>query len=227
VPWSVRVVHEDADLAVVDKPAGLPTLPDALHLESTLLTWLRERYGEIATPAHRLDRGTSGLVLVARHAAAARTLGRAFARGEIVRGYLARVVGTALPDGLTIDRPIGRVPYAPTRWLHAATPDGAPSRTHVQVLRRDRARGVSLVEIEIETGRPHQVRIHLACAGAPLVGDRLYGLDGLPRPVGPGECPPLPGDGGYALRAHRLALVHPGSARRMTFRTCGEAARTV
>lgn len=218
VPWSVRVIHEDADCAVVDKPSGLPVIPDAHHLEHTLLSWVRGRFGASASPAHRLDRGTSGLVLIGRRREARRLLSSAFAGGRVTRRYLARVRGTALPDTLEIDAPIGVVDYPPTRKLHAACADGAPSLTRVRVLTRDTTREESLVEIELLTGRPHQIRVHLACVGAPLTGDSLYGAGGRPPVLVAGERPPLPGDGGYFLHAHLLAFDHPSTGSRVALR---------
>ena len=117
--------------------------------------------------------------------------------------------GIDLPDEQTIDVPIGRIDYAPTGKLHAATSDGAPSTSICRVVHEYRERTQSLVEVRIITGRPHQIRIHLAAIGHPLVGDPLYVAGGIPAPLVAGQRPALPGDCGYHLHAMRLAFHHP------------------
>jgi 23S rRNA pseudouridine1911/1915/1917 synthase len=206
VPLCTAVLYEDDDLLAVAKPRGLPTLPGGgQFLESTLLTLVRRRAPE-ASPMHRLGRDTSGIVLFARTAAARESVAALFRERRIRKVYLALCEGHPARDLLTIDAPIGEVPYSPTGTIHAATPDGKPARSHLRVVeRRPGAEPASLVEVEIETGRPHQIRIHLAWAGHPLVGDPLYGPGGVPRP----GCIAVPGDPGYWLHATRLAFAHP------------------
>lgn len=203
VPFATAVLFEDRDLLAVAKPSGLPTLPGGGEfLEHTLLALVRRRIPE-ASPMHRLGRGTSGLVLFARTASARGPLQGAFQREGTRKFYRALCEGHPVLDSFGIATPIGAVPYGPLGTLHAATPEGRPSLSRVTVLER-RAKA-SLVEVEILTGRPHQIRIHLASVGHPLVGDPLYGPGGTPLP---GTCA-LPGDPGYLLHAQRLELEHP------------------
>ena len=206
VPLCTAVLFEDDDLLAVAKPRGLPTLPGGgLFLESTLLAVVRRRAPE-AVPMHRLGRDTSGVVLFARTASAREAVAALF-RGRGVR-KLYRALGSGHPerDLFTVDAPIGEVPYAPTGTIHAAAAGGKAARSHVRVLeRREGEAATSLLEVEIETGRPHQIRIHLAFAGHPLVGDPLYGPGGLPFPGGTA----VPGDPGYRLHAMRLEFAHP------------------
>jgi len=210
VPLATAVLFEDGDLLAVAKPSGLPTLPGGGEFqEHTLLALVRRRAAE-ASPMHRLGRGTSGLVLFARTAAARGPLQASF-QGEGTRKvYRALCQGRPARDAFEIATPIGAVPYGPLGTLHAATPEGRPSLSRVTVLER---RGdASLLDVEILTGRPHQIRIHLASVGHPLVGDPLYGPGGTPFP---GTCA-LPGDPGYLLHAHRLELRHPRTGTWLT-----------
>ncbi len=209
VPLTFTVLHEDADLVAVGKPSGLPTMPaGGVYLEHTLLRLVQQRFPG-ATPLHRLGRATSGLVLFARTDAARTEGARALRERDVRKVYRALASGQLQPSLFTIDAPIGEVPWAPLGMLWASSPAGRPSRSHVLLLeQRERS---SLVEVEIETGRPHQIRIHLAHAGHPLVGDPLYGPGGLPI-EGSGA---VPGDGGYLLHAGRVELLHPRTGQRM------------
>jgi 23S rRNA pseudouridine1911/1915/1917 synthase len=201
VPLGFAVLHRDPHLLAVAKPRGLPSVPNGGFLEHTLLFRVRRVHPE-AVPVHRLGRGTSGLVLFARTASARRHLAAQWRAGRVEKTYRALVAGVLSVDSLTIDSPIGPVPHPRLDHVHAASPAGRPAVSHVRVLAR---RGdATLVEVVIPTGRPHQIRIHLAAAGYPLVGDPLYVAGGRPGPR-----PALPGEGGYRLHAHRLALAHP------------------
>jgi 23S rRNA pseudouridine1911/1915/1917 synthase len=203
VPLRYQLVAEDEHLLVVSKPAGLPTLPAGGFLEHTLLALVRSR-DPAWTPLHRLGRGTSGLVLFARETAGRSSLARAWRDREVQKHYLALASGAPPRDRFRVEAPIGRVEHPVLGGLHAAVATGRPAQSEVEVLHR----GVdALCAVRIQTGRPHQIRIHLAHAGHPLVGDPLYGPGGLPRP----EVRALPGDGGYWLHAHRLALRHPAT----------------
>jgi 23S rRNA pseudouridine1911/1915/1917 synthase len=203
VPLATAVLYEDEGLLAVAKPSGLPTLPGGGEfLEHTLLALVRQRHPE-ASPMHRLGRGTSGLVLFAPSILARKPLQAAFQQKGTRKVYRALCCGLVEKEAFEITAPIGQVPYGPLGLIHAAHPAGRPSFSRVQVLeRRD---GATLVEVEIFTGRPHQIRIHLAWAGHPLVGDPLYGLGGTPRE----GTIALPGDPGYLLHAHRVELRHP------------------
>jgi 23S rRNA pseudouridine1911/1915/1917 synthase len=208
VPLCTAVLFEDQDLLAVAKPRGLPTLPGGgQFLESTLLAVVRRRAPE-AVPMHRLGRDTSGIVLFARSAAARQAVAALFRGRRVRKLYRALCSGHPHGDAFTVDAPIGEVPYAPTGTVHAATPDGKAARSHVRVVeRRGAAEPASLVDVQIETGRPHQIRIHLAWAGHPLVGDPLFGPGGLPLP----GSVAVPGDPGYLLHAMRLEFGHPST----------------
>nr|WP_306672315.1 RluA family pseudouridine synthase [Geothrix fuzhouensis] len=210
VPFATAVLFEDEELLAVAKPSGLPTLPGGGEfLEHTLLALVRRRAPE-ASPMHRLGRGTSGLVLFARTAAARKPLQAVFQERQTRKVYRTLCQGQPALDAFEITTPIGEVPYAPLGLLHAATPGGRPSLSRVTVL--ERRKDTSLLEVEILTGRPHQIRIHLASAGHPLVGDPLYGPGGTPLP---GTCA-VPGDPGYLLHAQRLELRHPRTGTWLT-----------
>lgn len=207
VPWVTAVLYEDEDLLAVAKPDGLPTLPGGgLFLEHTLLALVRRRAPE-ASPLHRLGRSTSGLVLFGRTADARRRVQDAFREHRLRKVYRALCAGHPTREAFDVAAPIGEVPHSLLGTVHGASPEGRPSLSHVRVLeRRDEG---SLVEVEIETGRPHQIRIHLAFAGHPLLGDPLYGPGGVPL----AGSPALPGDPGYKLHALALELVHPRTGR--------------
>ncbi len=210
-PLSFDTLYEDPHLLAVDKPGGLPVLPGGHHLAHTLLALVRQRYpGDVEpSPLHRLGRGTSGIVLFARSPDALRVMTETFVERRIVKIYRALVIGTDLPDTFVIDHPIGPVPYAPLGTLHAATSDGKASHSEGRRLYEDRSRNTTLVEISITTGRPHQIRIHAAAFGHPLVGDPLYTVGGVPRSVDKNTRASLPGDVGYHLHAYRVAFPHP------------------
>lgn len=202
-PMAFAVLHEDAHLVAVAKPSGLPTLPGADFLEHTLLHLVRRRHPE-ASPLHRLGRGTSGLVLFARTEAARRELARAWRDHELTKVYRAWISGHPAQDAFAVTVPIGPIPHPLLGTLHGASPAGKPSRSEATVLER-RPDGSSLVEVAILTGRPHQIRIHMAAAGHPLVGDPLYVAGGGAAP----GTSALPGDLGYRLHALRLEGRHP------------------
>jgi 23S rRNA pseudouridine1911/1915/1917 synthase len=208
VPLCWAVLHRDAHLLAAAKPRGLPTVPNGGFLEHTLLRLVRASFPD-AVPLHRLGRGTSGLVLFALTPAARAAVSAQWRTARVGKVYRALACGAPDRDAFTIDVPIGPVPHPRLGSVHAASAAGKPARSHVRVLER---RGVrSLLEVSIETGRPHQIRIHLAWAGHPLVGDPLYGPGGQPLPE-----PGLPGDPGYRLHAHRLTLTHPATGQPLT-----------
>ncbi|WP_291271208.1 RluA family pseudouridine synthase [Geothrix sp.] len=210
VPLATAILFEDEDLLAVAKPSGLPTLPGGGQFqEHTLLTLVRRRAPE-ASPMHRLGRGTSGLVLFARTTAARKPLQAAFQDHRTRKIYRALCQGHPALDAFEVAAPIGEVPYGPLGALHAAHAGGRASLSRVTVL--ERRAEATLVDVEITTGRPHQIRIHLAWAGHPLMGDPLYGPGGLPLP----ETQALPGDPGYLLHAHRLELEHPRTGAWLT-----------
>ncbi len=203
-PSSFDVLYEDEVLLAVNKPSGLPTLPGGGFLEHTLLNLVRATY-PAAGPLHRLGRATSGLVLFARTRAAASSLSQSWRNHEIQKHYRALSSGIATQDKYDITAPIGPVAHPRLGTVHAACVNGKASHSIATVL--ERRADSTLFEVGILSGRPHQIRIHLAYIGYPLEGDPLYAAGGLPRPLLPG----LPGDAGYHLHAHRLAFKHPVS----------------
>lgn len=208
VPLGWAVLHRDEHLLAVAKPRGLPTVPNGGFLTHTLLHLVRLAAPD-AVPLHRLGRGTSGLVLFALTPLARRRVSADWRTSRVEKVYRALARGVPARPAFTIDVPIGPVPHPRLPSVHAASPAGKPAVSHVRLLQ---ARGESsLLEVSIETGRPHQIRIHLAFAGHPLVGDPLYGPGGLPLPEAA-----LPGDPGYRLHAHRLSLDHPATGDRLT-----------
>jgi 23S rRNA pseudouridine1911/1915/1917 synthase len=209
-PLSYAILFRDPHLLAVLKPAGLPTLPGGGYLDHTLLTLLRRDYPE-ASPVHRIGRGATGLVLCARSEEAAQGLSAAWEGGQVRKFYRALVLGVPRKDRFSVRAPIGQVPHRLASFkVYVAAQEGKPSLSHMRVL--ERREGASLVEVEIVSGRPHQVRIHLAFAGHPLAGDPFYDLGGIPRTdarVGPGA-------GGFYLHSHQLLLRHPVTGKRLT-----------
>ncbi len=206
-PWTepevdthFTVLFEDQDLLAVAKPRGLPTLPGGGEfLDNTLLSLVRRDWPE-ASPMHRLGRSTTGIVLFALTPHARNAVQKAWRTGGVRKTYRARALG-APPDRLTIDTPIGPIAHPLLGTVHAASAQGKASCSEARLL--ERREGCALLEVTIGTGRPHQIRIHLAAAGFPLVGDPLYAAGGAVMATA------VPGDAGYFLHAWRLALEHP------------------
>ena len=209
VPMHFDVLHEDDAIAVVVKPSGLPTMPAGGFLEHTLFTLVRAKFPD-AHPMHRLGRFTSGLVVFGRTSEASAALSAAWRDRRVTKIYRALGSGIAGQDRIEIDVPIGPVPHARLGSIHAASPDGRPAHTIATVI--ERRHDTTVFSVQIVTGRPHQIRIHLASAGHPLVGDPVFGLGGTPKPDAG-----LPGDGGYLLHAERIGFSHPISNARVEY----------
>jgi 23S rRNA pseudouridine1911/1915/1917 synthase len=216
VPQAVpglAVVYEDADIVVVDKPAGVAAHPTPGWSGPTVLEGLLATGHTIATSGaaerqgivHRLDADTTGLMVLAKSERAYSALKRAFRERTVDKGYHALVQGHPDPLRGTVDAPIARHPSGDGRF--AVVAGGRPSVTHYDTL--EAFRGASLLDITLETGRTHQIRVHMAALRHPCVGDRLYGAD-----------PVLAAHLGLArqgLHAARLGFAHPADGRRLAF----------
>ncbi len=201
-PRHFEVLFEDTHLLAVNKPGGLPTLPGGGFMENTLLRLVQARTPG-ANPVHRLGRATTGVVLFAKTPQAAANLFANWNTPKIQKIYRALAQNVAPQDFYEILTPIGLVPHPLIGSVWAAHPGGKPSKSLATVI--SRGRGTTTFEVCLHSGRPHQIRIHLASIGHPLVGDPLYGTTGMPLENLPG----LPGDGGYLLHAHYLRFQHP------------------
>ncbi|MBQ7738005.1 MAG: RluA family pseudouridine synthase [Oscillospiraceae bacterium] len=198
----LQIVYEDEDLAVIEKPAGMAVHGSAAGTGATLANALAFRWGRAQPfhPVHRLDRGTSGLMVVAKSAYAHELLRRELDRGELRREYLALTDGLPEPAAGTVCRPIGREPGHLTH--RRVSEDGKRAETVYETVRA--ARGVALVRLRLLTGRTHQIRVHMASLGCPLLGDALYGgrTDALSHP---------------ALHSAFLELCQPITGEKLTF----------
>jgi 23S rRNA pseudouridine1911/1915/1917 synthase len=175
-----EVIYEDDQVVVVNKPPGLVVHPGAAQRTGTLAAGLLHRYPEVRGVGesgrwglvHRLDKDTSGALLVARDQDSFLSLTAALRAREIKREYLTLVAGTMAPPTGTIDAAIGRDPNSPTK--RSVTPEGKHARTHYRVVRNYPESGAALVDVSLETGRTHQIRVHFLAIGHPVIGDRTY-----------------------------------------------------
>ena len=216
--WPLVVLYEDADLLAVDKPANRVVHPGpGVETGTVVAAALGHTEGQLADlgeperpgVVHRLDRETSGVLVLAKTVAAGGALQAAFRERAMEKEYLAVVRGVPAEARGTVDAPLGRHPRHRVR--RAIVEGGRPAVTHWELLEGAPDRTWSLLRVRIETGRTHQIRVHLASLGHPVLGDSLYGgrhyrrLDPLPVP-----------EGRILLHAHRLVLPHPGSGNRLT-----------
>jgi 23S rRNA pseudouridine1911/1915/1917 synthase len=214
----LTVVYEDADLLVVNKPVGLVVHPGAGHRTGTLVHALLAHCGPSLSGVggarrpgivHRLDRGTSGLLVVAKNDHAHLTLARQLKARTVERRYVALVHGRLPHAAGVVETAIGRDPRDRLRMAVRPTGAGRPALTRYRVLERFvRPAALTLVEATLGTGRTHQIRVHLAHLGAPVVGDRTYRRRGTPPPD-PEFAGHVAALGGQALHAATLGFVHP------------------
>ncbi len=220
VPLSFEIIYEDDHLLIVNKPSGLPVLPGGGFLENTLLWQLKKQYPENEPiPIHRLGRGTSGLMLMGKSAIARSHLTKQMREHKISKVYHALIGKSDLPDKFSIDHTIGKIPDSVLGYIYGAKVDGKSAYSECRVL--ERYADKTLLEVTILTGRPHQIRIHLATIGYPLLGDPLYVVGGIPKTGFNKEQYTInvPGDCGYFLHAYQLSFVHPVTNQCLTL-TC-------
>lgn len=205
-PGPLDIVYEDGDILVLNKAPGIPVHPGPGHFSDTLGNFILDYYDKSGVeadfhPVHRLDRGTSGLMVTAKHPHAQEVLKNQLHTTDFKRVYLAVCEGELLPNEGTIDAPLGPKPGSLVEQM--VRPDGKEARTHYRVLSMQGGR--SLVRLELETGRTHQIRVHMAYLGHPLTGDFLYGQedpDLISRP---------------ALHSAQLTIRHPITGRVLDF----------
>lgn len=205
----LRVAYEDDDLLAVDKPAPLPSVcsrqRDGLTLENAVYAYFGCPADFLYRPVNRLDKGTSGLMLIAKHAHAQHRLQQLLHTDAFTRVYLAVCEGAPMPPEGVIDRPIRKADGPTVRREVAPPGEGQPAATAYRTLRRGERR--SLLELRLQTGRTHQIRVHLQSMGCPVCGDFLYGT----------ELPELPGR--FALHSHRVELLHPFTGERLVLQS--------
>ena len=207
----LQIVYQDADLAVVYKPSGMVVHPAAGNETGTMVNALLKHLdnlsgigGEIRPGiVHRIDKDTSGLLLVAKNDMAHLSLSEQIRAHTVQRAYRAIVIGGLKEDEGTVEGPIGRHPTDRKRM--AIVPNGREAVTHWTVL--ERLRGATLIEARLTTGRTHQIRVHMASIGHPVLGDPVYGPKRSPWPV----------KGGQLLHAWRIGFEHPRTGERMLF----------
>lgn len=200
MPLPLDIVYGDEDILVVNKPADMPVHPSQNHYENTLANAVSHYEHEQGNSCvfrciTRLDRDTTGLVLIARHSLSASILGSMMNRGEIRREYLAVVMGIPFPETGRIDAPIGRVTGS-TIERRIDPLSGEHAVTHYRVLDSDRSKNISLLRLSLETGRTHQIRVHMKSIGHPLPGDFLY-------------CPDYSLISRQALHSCFIRFIHP------------------
>ena len=222
----LSVLYEDADLLVIDKPAGLVVHPAPGNPDHTLVNALIHHCGEslsgiggVARPGivHRLDKNTSGLLIAAKNDNAHRALSSQLQSRKLKRVYLALVFGVPMPARGVIDRPIGRNPNH-RKKMAVVSAGGRVAKTRYRVLRRF-GKVASLVECQLMTGRTHQIRVHLAALGHPLIGDQVYGNKHLATSLPDPLAQTLKAFPRQALHAHMIGFDSPRTGKRLDFKS--------
>ncbi len=214
----IDVIYEDEHLLVINKPVGLVVHPGAGVRDGTLVNGLLHFDSSLATVPragiiHRIDKGTSGLLLIARTLSAHHKLTKMMKAREITREYIALVRGKIISGG-TLDKPIGRHPTHRTRM--AVVPQGRYAVTHFRIGKRFKRH--TLIHVSLETGRTHQIRVHMAAINRPLVGDSVYGRsEPIPACTSPSLAFALKHFKHQALHAEKLTFAHPHSEKIMMF----------
>ncbi len=206
VALPLHIVYEDRDIVVIDKAAGMPSHPGPGHWQDSLgnalaAHWMESDPEAVFHPVHRLDKGTSGLMVVAKHPFAQEKLKNQLHTDDFRRTYLALCEGAPVPAAGTISAPIARADSSVLK--REVAPDGMSAVTHYETLSTEKGR--SLVRLTLETGRTHQIRVHMSHIGCPLTGDFLYGTEEpevIQRP---------------ALHSSRLELCHPVTGEQLSF----------
>jgi 23S rRNA pseudouridine1911/1915/1917 synthase len=240
----ITYIYCDADVAIISKPTEVPCLPGGLYYENTVLMLLKKQSDPLGNPealnapVHRLGRGTTGALVLARTASARRFLMKAFQDHLVEKTYLAIMQGIVEKDQFDVTQPIGKVPYRLCKlsgflWSASDAKDAKRSFSSFSVLARDTEKNMTLCKVRITTGRPHQIRIHSAFSGHPLVGDPLYLPGGLPDEKIIADSAnasqlsddavtdddesardgSLPGDCGYFLHSWKVKIPHPDGTK--------------
>ncbi|MCP4693713.1 MAG: RluA family pseudouridine synthase [Desulfobacterales bacterium] len=221
-PMDLNILHEDRCIIVIDKPPGMVVHPGPGHRRGVLVNGLMHHCPQIAMVGdetrpgvvHRLDKDTSGVLIAAKTNAAHRHLTRQFKARTIRKNYIALIYGETLSTTGVITLPIGRDPFNRKR-MSVNSPTGRASETRWEVI--ERLNGAALIDVDLRTGRTHQIRVHCAAMGRPVVGDAVYGRRRKMRGASPADADPLARAPRQMLHARRIQFQHPGDGETVVF----------